>query len=509
MTGLSQRNRLALEIAGIGLAGGIAGDTLLRAMPWGLNVTLFITALVGAGVWLVRRHGVKPGPDAPWLAITALLLGAAFLRRDAESLAAYDVMALLATLAMAAASLQGESISKWDPFDYIRGLVTAGAGTAIGSILLVFNDIKWGELPQEGRMRHVRGALLGTLIALPFLAIFAGLFASADPVFNNFLSNLFAFDVEKLVQHTFLICFWAAAVAGCLRWSLLGRPFGLQVVAVKPVPTIVPLATVLGLLDFLFLMFVVVQVRYFFGDASLIEETSGLTYSAYARQGFFQLVVASALVLPILLGADHLVRGGTPAQLRVFRQLGGLMLGLLAVIIVSALRRMSLYVAAYGLSEDRLYATAFMVLLIGVFAWFAWTVLRGVRQRFAFGALMQAFAVLAGLHILNPDAFIVKTNLDRPTAERPFDARYATLLGADAVPVLVDALPRLTTEDRCLVVKQLLDRWVDGEQADTDWRTWNWSRARARDMLRDRAAELRASCENVTEITRTPFQLPE
>ena len=141
--------------------------------------------------------------------------------------------------------------------------------------------------------------------------------------------------------------------------------------------SVVPLATALGLLNLLFLLFVVVQLRYFFGGAALVEETSGLTFASYARQGFFELVTASALVLPILLGADHLVRGGTPAQVRVFRQLGGLLLALLAVIMASALARMRLYTAAYGLSSDRLYATAFMILLIGVFAWFAWTTLRG------------------------------------------------------------------------------------------------------------------------------------
>jgi len=271
---------------------------------------------------------------------------------------------------------------------------------------------------------------------------------------------------------------------------------------VKPVNTIVPIATALGLLDFLFLMFVVVQLRYFFGGASVVVATEGLTYASYAREGFFQLVAASALVLPILLGADHLVRGGTSTQLRIFRQLSGLLLALLAVVMASALGRMRLYVAEFGLSTDRLYATAFMVLLIGVFAWFAWTMMRGSRERFAFGALMQAFAVLAGLHVLNPSAFIVRHNLSRPTDSHPFDARYATTLGADAVPALVEALPRLDSNDRCLVVTRLLDRWVDGEHARADWRTWNWSRSRARALLSPRAAELRESCKDFKEVKR-------
>jgi hypothetical protein len=489
---LTQRTRLGLEIAGAGIVAGIIGDTLLRAIPWGLNMTLGTAALVGTGVWLVRRHGLKPGPDAAWLAITALLLGAAFLRRDAEPLAAFNMLAMIVTLALAAASLQGEWISKWYPFDYVRGIVTAAVASIIGSLFLIFQDIKWGELPQDGRTRHVRGAFLGILIAAPLLVIFAALFASADPVFDTVLTNLFAFDMDSVIQHTFLIVFWGALVAGYLRWGFLGRPVGLQITAAQPVPSVVPIATALGLLNFLFLMFVVVQLRYFFGGAALVEETSGLTFATYARQGFFQLVAASALVLPVLLGADHLVRGGTAAQVRVFRQLAGLLLVLLAVIMASALERMRLYVSAYGLTDDRLYATAFMILLIGIFAWFAWTVLRGVRQRLAFGALMQCFAVLAGLHVLNPDAFIVKSNLNRPVAERPFDARYAASLGADAVPALLDALPRLSTEDRCIVAARFLDRWVDGENAVVDWRSWNWSRARARRLVQSQAEALRA-----------------
>jgi hypothetical protein len=175
--------------------------------------------------------------------------------------------------------------------------------------------------------------------------------------------------------------------------------------------------------------------------------------------------------------------------------LTGLLLVLLAFVMASALTRMRLYVAAYGLSATRLYATAFMVFLVGVFVWFAWTVLRGNRVRFAFGALMQGLVVLAGLHVLNPDAFIVRTNLNRANALVPFDARYAASLGADAVPALIDAFPRFEGTDRCVVVAKLIGRW----DKPIDWRTWNFSRARARRLVREHSAQLRASCPVVRE----------
>jgi Domain of unknown function (DUF4173) len=488
---LGPRSRLGLEVAAAGVVGGIVGDQLLRAMPWGLNVALGTTALVGAGAWLVRRHQIKPGPDAAWLAITALLLGLAFLRRDAQMLAAFDTLALVGALALAAASLQGELIAQWYPLDLARGVITASVASIFGGFQLLFSDIQWHELPQHDRWRNLRRVLLGVALATPLLLVFAALFASADQVFSNVLTNLFDFNLETVISHTFFIAFWAFLVAGYLRWSLLGRPVQGLTVDAKPIASVVPLATALGLLNALFLLFVVVQLRYFFGGAALVEETSGLTYAEYARRGFFELLAASGLVLPVLLGADALARKGAAAQIRVVHQLSGLLLAFLAVIMVSALQRMRLYVAAFGLSEQRLYATAFMILLIGVFVWFAWTVLRGQRQRFVFGALMQALAVLAGLHVLNPDAFILKTNLNRPAAERPFDAKYALTLGGDAVPLLLTALPQLNEQDRCVVVHGLLARW---DKADVDWRTWNWSRTRARSLVRSQTDGLKASC---------------
>jgi hypothetical protein len=487
---LAPRTKLGLEIAAAGVVGGVVGDQLLRAMPWGLNMALGTTALVGTGAWLVRRHKIRPGPDAAWLAITALLLGLAFLRRDAQPLDAFDALALIGTLAMAAASVQGEVIARWYPFDWIRGVASAAGASIIGGFQLLFSDIKWRELPQNDRLRNVRRVALGIVLVTPVLLIFAGLFSSADPVFGNVLSNLFAFNAQTVISHMFLIGFWAFLVAGYFRWSFLGQPIQTLGPSLKPVQSVVPLATALGLIDLLFLLFVIVQLRYFFGGAALVEATSGLTYADYARRGFFELMTASILVLPILLGAEALVHAGTAPQVRVFRQLAGLLLALLSVVMISALQRMRLYVAAFGLSAQRLYATAFMILLFGMLAWFAWTVLRGRRDRFVFGSLMQALAVLAGLHLMNPDAFIVNTNLNRPHAERPFDAKYAVTLGGDAVPPLLSALSRLSTEDRCIVVRGLLRRW---NEAEVDWRTWNWSRSRARSLVRGQAAELRAT----------------
>ena len=86
---------------------------------------------------------------------------------------------------------------------------------------------------------------------------------------------------------------------------------------------IIELGVPLGLLNLLFLSFVLVQVRYFFGGAASVALTPGLTYSEYARRGFFELVAVSALVLPLLLLTHWvLVKNDANAE-RIFRWLAG------------------------------------------------------------------------------------------------------------------------------------------------------------------------------------------
>src|SRR5881227_360852 len=210
---------------------------------------------------------------------------------------------------------------------------------------------------------------------------------------------------NAVASHLALTALWTALTAGYFWGALIRRTLAPAADAQALSLGIVPVGTALGLVNFLFLFFVVIQLRYFFGGAELVQSATDLTYAEYARRGFFELVAASGLVLPFLLGADWLLRDASREHQRTLRQLSGLLLALLGVVMASALQRMRLYVAEFGLSEIRLYATAFMIYLAGAFAWFALTVLRGHWRRFAFGALVQGFAVLGGLHLLNPDAF--------------------------------------------------------------------------------------------------------
>ncbi|HEX4574876.1 MAG TPA: DUF4173 domain-containing protein [Gemmatimonadales bacterium] len=495
---MSSRTQLGLEILGTAAAVGIAGDTLLRAMPWGLNAFLCTAALVAATTSLVRRRQMPVRADARWLALGALVLGSNYLARDSNTLRAYDAIGLAILGSLAALSLRGSALRGRDAWQYVGAGLHTAASACAGVLPLLGRDVQWSELPRDGALRQVRAAAVGVVLAFPLLVVFGALFASADPVFGQLLAKVVDVDFATLMGHMLLITGGTVLAAGYLRGALLSDAPTATGGTARGLPLgIVPVGTTLGLVNLLFAVFVVIQLRYFFGGVELVQRTTGMTYATYARHGFFELVSVSSLVLPLLLGADWVLRDAAPAHQRAFRALATLLLTLLAVVMASALARMRLYVHAFGLSEIRLYATAFMAYLAAVFAWFAWTALRGHSQRFAFGALVQGFAVLAGLHLLNPDAVIVRANLASPGTERPFDWRYAAALSADGIPALLAGLPSLDPSARCAAARGLLRRWTTLE-AD-DWRNWNLSRARARRLLRANWARLHAiPCQEPT-----------
>jgi hypothetical protein len=246
---------------------------------------------------------------------------------------------------------------------------------------------------------------------------------------------------------------------------------------------------VFGLVDALFVTFVGVQFRYLFGGADRVEASSSLTYAQYARHGFFELVAVAALAVPFLLLTHWLLPKRHPSLHRFYAAVAGVLVALVFVVMASALQRMRLYQQTFGMTELRLYTTAFMFWLFAVFAWIALTVLPGRLDRFAFGTLIAGLAIVLGLNAMNPDAFIVRRNA-AIADKRPFDSDYALGLSADSVPALVANFEDVSPQDRCDVAGKLRDRYLD---ADSDWRSWSWSRHRAHRAVAS-SDELASAC---------------
>jgi hypothetical protein len=467
-------------LAALGL--GVLGDALLRATPWGVNLGLWILLLLIGVIALAGSRAGLRRPGNLLLAMAMLLFAGGFAWRDSAVLLSLDALGLAVSAGLLVWQCSGGRLGHAGFADCVGGMAEATGQTVIGLPHLLARDIEWSGLSQSGALRQVPAVIAGVALSLPLVILFGGLFVAADAAYRRMVTDLMPLDLATWVSHlgTFGVSTWVAA--GYLR----------SVALRSEAPPMLPrerrfgglgqaeLCTVLGVLNVLFLTFVAVQFRYLFGGAAVVEQTLGVTYSEYARAGFFQLVTVACLVLPLLWVLDWL-RNPAEAPVR-FRFLALTMIALLGVIMASALYRMRLYQLEFGLTELRFHTTAFMLWLAAVLAWFALTVLRGRRNRFVSGALAAALAVVFGLHLVNPDAWLVRTNAGQAAnSGRTFDAEYAVSLSADALPTLLAVLPGLPAEAQVELRNQLAQKWKP--QTKPAWRSWNWSRARGAESL--------------------------
>jgi hypothetical protein len=536
---MNERTKTGLEILQAAVLLGVLGDVLLRQMPWGLNVLLFVGALVAAFVMLVWRRK-REFWDVQTISLNAALVffAAMFVWRDSMELKVFDTLAILTILAILTLPALKIKTPIAGVFHYLIGFIWAGISAGFAPFFLLFGDIEWKSIPQTGWSKHLIAVLRGVLIAAPLILIFGALFVAADAVFQGIVERTFNIQPDVVVAHIFFTGFFSWGIAGYLRGSLIEnlsddvsdvaetfsepkdeiKPQVLSVTEIKDedppkaeekpkteekkpwdwqnldntaLPKVftlgaIELSIVLGLINLLFLSFVIVQVPYLFGGFELVQNTPDFKLAEYARRGFGELVAVAALVLPILLVSHWLLRKDSPVNEKIYRVLAGIQIALLFVIMISAAQRLFILTGnlGYGLTTVRFYPMVMMIWLAVVFLWFAVTVLRGTRERFAWGALWSAIVILGALHFVNPDDYIVRTNIRLMKEGRSFDASYNANLSDDAVPVLLESLPAMNAEQQCGVIRRLYrkrNKYV--YENKNDFRSWNKSRWAAKNEL--------------------------
>jgi hypothetical protein len=493
----------ALLVAGVVL--GALGDALLRAPgPPGLNLSVWVASVAVAALALHRHAALAPDRERTVWLVIGVAFAAGFAWRDAPPLKLLALGCATLSFALAAHGLTAAWVRRAGVLRYAGALALGAlhAWTA-GALALVdaTRSTSHAETGGAAGWRRASAVARGLVIAAPLVVVFGALFMSADAVFAELVANVLRFDFEQIASHILLFAILAWLSTGYLRGFLTGTELPLlwkdsallALTPKRPTLGITEVATALAALDLLFLSFVIVQFRYLFGGDALVQVTPDLTYAEYARRGFFELVLASVLVVPVLLAADWLLDRRTQRDAFVFRGLAGMQIALVLAIAASALQRLRLYYESYGLTGPRLYAGVLLIWIGAMLCWLAVTVLRGRRDAFAFGTLTSGAATVALLFVINPDAIIARVNVARmASAEAPdrFDVAYATSLSADAVPVLIDALPGLPEDVQCSLARHMLRRWPPDQARSV--RGWNWSAARAGDAVRVHEAQLRS-----------------
>ncbi len=467
---------LSRTILGAALIIAVAGDLLLRGGDPRLGFTLFI-AIVTAGAFVI---GDRTDRQRTLLLAGTFVATLGFILRDAQELYPIDVLSVLCMGALTVWRGSGRSVARLAMLDAPKAAILA-ALTAIAGAPDVIRGVGHAdadEAERAERARRSRALAIGVALALPPLLLVMALLSSADSVFGSFVSTVGDFLAKDAVQHVVVILALAWLSMGWLSGSLRGS-------AIVEIPDVdspgLPFASAsIGLygLVVLLALFLGLQLRVLFGGAAYLSATAGLTVAEYARQGFFQLVVVAGIVLVTLVVADWLV-ARTDDAIRRYRAAGIVLVGLVLALLVSAVVRMWLYVSSFGLTMDRVVATAIMAWVVAALVAFAATILRGRGERLAPALLGITIGCVALFNAVNPEAIVVRTNVARAVAGAEFDAAYHATLSLDAFPALRAAAPTLAAKDCAALSERLATAWAARRVARDDWRTWSLPYARA------------------------------
>ncbi len=257
---------------------------------------------------------------------------------------------------------------------FYLGIVVSGAelfgGRFVGDALLSvmvrpferFGDcIKSAFSPFSGKhSKNILFAAIGIIIAFPLTIVVVVLLASSDAMFESVaekMADFFSgFSFVTVVEILF-----AVPIAMYLFGSLSSsqrtvNAFSGQPSALKVIPPVISYFAVTPICLF-YVIYIVMQAV---NIVNAVNQT--LDYSEFARKGFFELCAISVINLGVIAVIQTFSQRNT--AIRVYTAvISALSLGIIA----TAMFKMGMYIAEYGMTLLRVYTSWFMLVMAVAF----------------------------------------------------------------------------------------------------------------------------------------------
>jgi len=339
----------------------------------------------------------------------------------------------------------------------------------------------------------------GVIIAIPILAFFILLFSSADVIFRKYVVDLLDINLKQAtIYHIFFVSVVTLIFMGAYSYIFNKKEPKLKSEEEQDTKKSrlgrVETYTFLGLVNLLFLVFILIQLVYLFGGESNVT-SQALTYAEYARRGFFELIAIAVASFLLLRVTEILVEKRDSIHTLIFKILSCALIAQVSLIMISAFKRLWLYEQVFGFTTLRLYSQAFIFLLAAIFIILLIKIVMDEKDNvLAFRSFIAVLLFLAVMNIFNPDAFIAKKNIDLSKESGKLDMMYLYRLSDDAVPVMIEAykLPHLDDEYGAVMASNLYWRLELKKSTNffNDWQSFNISRNKAENLLESNIEEL-------------------
>lgn len=278
------------------------------------------------------------------------------------------------------------------------------------------------------RRKAAAAAGVGVLIAVGLLLVVFPMLLRSDLVFAELFRGLF-FEIEfgpAFVIGAMVLAGFTASYA--FLCALCSRQFDGREGAGKNYNALTGI-TFTGILAAVYALYAGVQVRYLFLKLGSLPD--GVTYSAYARQGFFELLFVGIVNFVLVLACMALFR-----ENKLLRGILTVICGCTFIMIASAVYRMALYVQTYYLTLLRVLVLWFLAVLALIMAGVTVSIYRRGFPMFRYIAVVVGCGYIL-LSFARPDRVIAEYNLRHWETVSLQDVQYLLYsLSDDAAPVI-------------------------------------------------------------------------
>lgn len=458
----------------------------------GITFPLITAALLGFSVIFLKKNEIPLQKGSRPYFAGIMLLGISTVLTDRGFFHFFNIVGIVLLFMMVMAH-QLYSDDEWGFTDYVKKFFIM-SGSWIGSLAEPFYSMKKnGESPAECtengednadpagrfRSRQAGAVLCGVAAAIVLLMIVLPLLFSSDRIFSHVFNRIFGFfNPLKLLENidigniigiglTFVFGMFSlyAFFAGLFKMKLTGKDEE-HPGRISPVTGI----AFAGIVAAVYVLYAGIQILFLFlgMDQGLPD---GVTYSQYAHEGFWQLLLVSLInFVTVLICVQIFVDN------RMLKILLSVISVCTCIMILSAGYRMMLYVKEYDLSFLRVLVLWFLLVLL---IWFVGIIQSIFRRHFRLFRYMTAVVSVCYilLSLSHVDAVIASYNIRNAQDQKDIDVYYLTdMLSQDAVPQMARQIDPEKLDDDTRTYLTFYFENIRGENSESGIRKWNYSR---------------------------------
>ncbi len=368
---------------------------------------------------------------------------------------------------------------KTDSLGYLKDI-----GVRLFAPFLRFSlPFRWALDSGRDKAPVFKKVVIALVISVPCALILIGVLANADMVFSMQIEQ-FTSKIFQSVNGHFLFVALCGILVGLYLFGMIYHAH----LPKNPDTTcgrvckgdLVIINILLSSVLLVYTLFVIIQFKYLFAGAAL---PYGLTYTEYARKGFFELLALTGVNIAAILAVVKLTKGYCGKWFVFTKILCQYLCGVTVILLVSSFYRMLLYTGDDGLTRLRMYVMGFLIFeAMGLVATFFYIAKPKFNITLTYLSIALSYYLI--LNIVPADNIIAQNQVDRYLKGECETVSYIYTLSADAAP----AMQKLyETGDE--TTRQEIRAFLEGNTnfyIPFRWQRYNISVEQAKDFLIDK-----------------------